>query len=119
MQKVLKRHMKVLISVLAGAILMLCSIAASPTLSSIFSESQTTNEVVTTCSGSCHSHTQVSGTNRFEDQKDDDDKEPTPPLDHFSAQTASLIALYTAPIVTVIALFLLYRKHHLSTQLRF
>ena len=70
------------------------------------------------CSSACNSHAQPAAVGSQKENKDDDDKEPIPPIAYWQQTEINLEILYTLPVLAVVPLSLLFRKHLLSTQLR-
>mgnify|MGYP000159073983 CR=1 FL=1 len=71
------------------------------------------------CSASCSSPGQPVAAANQKENIDNDDKEPVPPLAYWQQQKINLTTLYGAPILAIVPLAILLRKHLLSTQLRF
>lgn len=70
------------------------------------------------CSSTCTSHAQPAALGSQKENKDDDDKEPIPPIAYWQQQEIDLANLYVVPILALVPLSILFRKHLLSTQLR-
>lgn len=102
---------------LITGLLTLCSLGlASPHTGASQVSSSTTDTV--NCGGSCHPHSQVLSASNILNQEEDD-KEPIPPEPIWLQAPINLSLLYTAPLFTFFIAFYIFRKHLLSTQLRF
>ena len=71
------------------------------------------------CSSTCGSHAQLAALGSKKENKDKDEKEPTPPPAYWPQQGLNLASLYVIPILALVPFSILFRKHLLSTQLRF
>ncbi len=78
------------LALLVGVILTACSLA----MLAHNSESSSGTSSIKDCSSSCSSHTQPSAIVGLKDDKNNDDKEPTPPLLTWPQGPFSLAALY-------------------------
>ena len=102
------------LALVVGAILTVCSLATLSHSSEVTAGSSAQKG----CNTSCTSHGQPVAISSLRDEKDEDDKEPTPPLLYWQQIPVSLTALYIAPISYFI--FVNKRKIILLTaQLRF
>lgn len=102
-----------LLALIVGGLLTFCSLA---TVARHTAEAKAQGQ---NCSTACGSHGQPAAISSQKENKDDDDKEPTPPQHYWQLQPINLSLLYTAPILAFVPLGALFRKHLLSTQLRF
>lgn len=90
------------------------------TLSSLSAHAQNASRTDNTgCSTSCHSHGQVAATTNPRQEAEDDDKEPTPPVNSWPIVPVNLAVLYLAPVLLYLSISQLTRKMILTTQLRF
>ena len=111
----LGKHLSVItLALVVGAFLTVCSLATFSHTSEINAGSLAQKG----CNTSCTSHGQPAAISSLRDEKDEDDKEPTPPLLYWQQIPINFTALYVAPIVYY--LFVHKRKIILLTaQLRF
>lgn len=95
------------------------SVVACCALLGVSSHSSSATVEKSDCSVICSSHGSQQPSNNSVNNKDEDEKEPTPPLYNVKVEGLNLAALYLAPIAVLLGIFYHERKRLLSTQLRF
>lgn len=113
--KKLSRHLGIFtLALVVGALLMVCSLA---TLSHN-NEVTTGNSAQKGCNSSCTSHGQPAAISSLRDEKDEDDKEPTPPPNTFLLYQVPVYS-YVITLGVIFAYFYWHRKLLLTSHLRF
>lgn len=108
------RGLSLLVIVLiTGGLLTFCSLA------SFALHTTETTKQSSTCSSVCGSHGQPISLSAHQNQEDEDDKEPMPPAAYWRQTSINLSLLYVAPLASIFSANYLFKKHLLSTQLRF
>lgn len=98
--------------------LLLGSIFAFLAFTTFSAHTTASNTQGQSCSSACGSHAQPVALGSQKENKDEDDKEPIPPIAYWQQQEIDLASLYVIPILALVPLSILFRKHLLSTQLR-
>lgn len=113
----LKRFSKLipacLLTLFVGGLLTLCSLATFAT------HTAEAKSQVQSCSTACSSHGQHAVASSQKENKDEDDKEPSPPTIAWQQAPTDLRVLYIAPIFVVLWFVSNKQKILLTTQLRF
>jgi hypothetical protein len=113
----LKRFTKLvpafLLTLVAGGLLTLCSLATFAV------HTADTKSQVQSCSTACSSHGQPAVASSQKENKDEDDKEPSPPTIAWQQSPTDLRVLYITPIFVVLWFVSSKQKILLTTQLRF
>lgn len=112
MRRLSKIALKTFATLFVGVLLITCSLGV---LSSHTSEA---SQQKVSCSSSCHSHGQATAINS-QANKDEDDKEPTPPPFSWFQVPVNLALLYVMPVFGVLWFVSNKQKILLTTQLRF
>ena len=112
MRRIRKYFSTLSLGLLVSLVLTLCSFATFAQHTNAATKGQV-------CGSTCNPHSQHLGLNASQQQEEEDKKEPVPPAFAWFAAAIPLSLLYVAPILAMVPISLLLRKHLLSTQLRY
>ena len=112
MRRLITSTSRTVATLLIGALLTVCSLG-------VFSaHASNSSQQKASCSSSCHSHGQATAINGQENN-DEDDKEPIPPVFGWLQIPVNLALLYIMPVFGVLWFVSNKQKILLTTQLRF